>query len=646
MRVPIWCLLSAIALTHEAFSQNGTWANPGGGSWTATGNWEAATAAGGVSSLADFSELDLVSGTTVTFNGPKTVGTMRFGDVSPSHDWSVRKGLSGNLTLDVATGLPTVEVINQSATLGVDLVGSKGLAKSGTGVLVLSGNNSYSGPTRIDAGTLRLAAPPSFPAGMTVMPLGDSITYGHDGSNAGYRGTLYGMLLPLAPTFQFVGTSTHRPGFLPPNQQKHEGHSSYSVQDIHNNLDGFDNTTYLIYGGAERNPNGGYWITGGNGTGRGPMIPHAITLMAGTNDLDEPVGFYDRLTALMTKITTLCPETRIVIARITPITTNEPVNVPQCNAVIDQVTSEFRAAGKRVTPVDLFTTFPANGLTADGVHPNDTGFSWMAMQWHEGLIQAFTPASGISGGLPSSTAVTVAQGAMLDLAGYEASIASLNASGILDLGDGGELNSNSTSIKSSGIIQGSGVIHGTVILNGIGFAHAGQSLTFTGTVVMNGTLSPGSGAHLHFQGDFINNGVCNFSPDSTVTFGGNVINNGVMRYTNGASAQITGTFENNGTLDLLTGAQTLPANFVDNGWILDSSAVAIESLAMEAGQIRIRIESYSGHIYQLQSSETLENGSWSDVGDPQPGTTGVTLEFAKPATSPTGREFFRIRVSP
>ena len=646
MRAPLRCLLYVMPLCQAAFATDGAWSNPGGGSWTASGNWAAATAAGGVSSLADFSGINLVSRTTVTINGPKTAGLLRFGDVSPSHDWFLRKGNSGNLTLDTATGLPTVEVLNQSVTLGVDLVGSKGLSKSGAGVLVLSGANTYSGPTQITAGTLRLAAPPAFPTGMTVMPLGDSITFGHDGVNAGYRGALYGMLLQLAPTFLFAGTSTERPGFLPFHQQKHEGHSSYSVQDIDHNLDGFDNTTYLLYGGPERNPNGGHWITGGNGTGRGPMIPHAITLMAGTNDLDEPVGFHTRLTALMTKLTTLCPETRIVLARITPVTNQDPVDVPQCNAVIDQVTTEFRAAGKRVTPVDLFTTFPATGLTADGVHPNDTGFSWMAMQWHEGLIQAFTPASGVSTGLPSTTAVTLAHGATLDIAGNEASITSLNASGTLALGQGGKLASTSTTIKSSGAITGSGVIHGAVILNGRNFAHPGQSLTFTGTVVMNGTLSPGSGAQLHFQGDFINNGVCNLSPDSTVTFGGNVINNGVMRYTDGASVQTTGTFENNGTLDLLTGSQTLPANFVDNGWILDSSAVAIESLAMEEGQIRIRIESYSGHIYQLQRSDNLESGSWTDDGEAQTGVTGVSLDFLRPATSPTGREFFRIRVSP
>lgn len=650
MWLPYWrLLLLACPLPPVAFAADGVWNNAGGGSWSASTNWAAASTAGGVSSVADFSGIDLVSRTTVTLSGPRTAGTLRFGDVSPSHEWFLRKGNSGNpanLTLDAGAGIPMIEVANQSATLGIDLLGTKGLVKTGAGVLVLSGSNSYGGPTQITAGTLRLTAPPSFPAGMKVMPLGDSITYGHDGGNAGYRGGLYGLLVQLAPTFQFVGTSGERPGFLPPNQQMHEGHSSYSVQDIHNNLDGFDNTTYLIYGGAERNPNGGHWITGGNGTGRGAMIPHAITLMAGTNDLDEPVGFHTRLTALMTKLTTLCPDTRIVVARITPVTANEPVDVPQLNAVIDQVTTEFRAAGKRVTPVDLFTTFPSTGLTADGVHPNDTGFSWMAMQWHEGLIQAFTPESGVSGGLPASTAVTLAHGATLDLAGNEASIATLNAAGTLALGDGGELHSNSTLIKSNGLLEGSGVIHGSVILNGNGFAHPGQSLTFTGTVVMNGTLNPGSGTTLHFQGDFINNGVCNIPPDSSVTFGGNVINNGVMRFTNGAAAQAGGTFENNGTLDLLTGSQTRPANLVDNGWILDSRAVAIDSMITEGGKIRIRIESYSGHIYQLEHSDRLESGAWTDVGAPQSGVTGVGLEFVRPIDSSVDREFFRIRVSP
>lgn len=647
MRMPLRCLLFTCSLMRAAHAADGVWNNPGGGSWSLTTNWSPATAVGGVSAQVDFSNLDLLSRTTITLNGARTAGHLRFGDLTPSHDWFVRRGVSGSLTLDVSTGSPTVEVLNHTATLGIDLLGSKGLGKSGAGTLVLSGVNTYSGPTVVSAGTLRLAAPPVFPAGMQLMPLGDSITNGYNGANAGYRGPLYGMMQPLAPTFQYVGTSIERPGFLPPNQQQHEGHSSYGVQDLSNNLDGLDDSIYQLYGGADRNPNGGFWITGGGGTGRGPVNPHVITLMAGTNDLDEPNEFHGRLTGLIAKLTTLRPDARILLARITPVTNGEPVDVPALNAVIDQVTTEFRAAGKRVFPVDLHTTFPAGGLIADGVHPNDTGFSWMAMQWYEGIIEACTPASGVSAGIPVSSAVTVAAGAVLDLAGNTSGVASLNAAGTVSLGNGGELATTSGMLlKSTGTLLDSGTIRGPVVLNGDGFGHAGQSLVFTDTVTLNGSLRPASGASLVFMGDFVNNGLVLIPPGVTVSFAGNVINNGVIRCTDGAALQVSGTFENNGTLDLLTGSQSLPAVWINNGWIITSDKVAVHSVAMENGGIRVSIESYSGHSYQLQHSSTLADGSWSDVGNPQEGFTGVRLDFHQVMDSPDGRDFFRIRVSP
>jgi autotransporter-associated beta strand protein len=626
---------------------DGVWSNVGGGSWSGSSNWSAGTPAGGNSALADFSQLDLLSATTVTLNGTRTAGFLKFGDVSPSHDWSIRRGSSGSLTLEASTGTPNIEVMNRTATLGVDLLGGTGLAKSGAGTLVLSGNNTYAGPTLIQAGTLKLAPPPVFPSGMKVMPLGDSITNGYNGANAGYRGPLYGMLLPLAPTFQYVGTSTERPGFLPVNQQHHEGHSSYAVQDLSNNLDGLDTTIYQLYGGPDRDPNGGFWITGGGGTGRGPTIPDVITLMAGTNDLDEPVGFQERLTGLITKLNTLCPDAKILLARITPITNSEPVDVPALNTMIDQVTNDFRAAGKPVFPVDLNTTFPTDGMFTDGTHPNDTGFSWMAMQWYEGILKACTPASGISGGLPATTAVTVASGATLDFAGNQSSITSLNAGGTVSLGSGGNLTTSAGMVlKASGTLLGSGTIQGPVILNGTGFAHAGQTLVFTDAVTLNGSLLPGAGANLVFTGNFVNNGVVQIPSGVTVSFGGDVINNGVIRCTDGASLLVSGTFENNGTLDILTGSQALPAGIIDNGWIIGEDKVAVHSTAIENGAIRVSIDSYSGHVYQLQRSSTLDAGSWTNVGEGRNGVTGVRLDFEHPLDSPSGRDFFRIRVSP
>ncbi len=644
---PAWRVLIALLPLQSAFALDGVWSNPGGGSWSAQSNWSGNSVAGGVEADADFSGINLASDSTVTLNGSRTVGNLIFGDSGPSHDWSLRKGVSGGLTLDVASGNPVVTVLNQCATLGVDLAGSEGLVKDGQGTLVLSGNNTYTGPTRVNSGTLRLSAPASFGADLQVMPLGDSITFGHNGGNAGYRGPLYGLMLPAAPGFRYVGTSIQRPGFLPSipvDQRHHEGHPSYNIQDVNLNLDGYDNARFLEFGGADRDPNGGYWLVGGNGTGRAAVFPDVIALMIGTNDLDKLTDVETRLRALITKLTTLRPATKLIVAKITPVVGYPLVN--DYNDTVEQVVADFKIAGKNISLVDLNTQFPSNGLDPDGVHPNDAGFSWMALQWHEAILRACTPKGGPSFAIPAASPVSVAGGAALDLDGTQAAMGPLTVYGNVDLGEGGTLNSASVQLKPNASMKGSGTVAGSVFINSTGIGFAGQSLVFSGTVTNNVSLLPGEGASLVFNGNFTNNGIVTIAPGRNVAFAGDVTNNGILRVTDGASLSVGGTLINNGTIDVLTGDQTLPAGLVDNGWIIDSSAVKIESVETSGSGILVEIESYSGHVYQLQHNPALAPGGWSDLGAPRTGTTGKVIGFTAPRDAPGGRDFYRIKVSP
>jgi lysophospholipase L1-like esterase len=45
----------------------------------------------------------------------------------------------------------------------------------------------------------------------------------------------------------------------------------------------------------------------------------------------------------------------------------------------------FQGAGKSVTLVDMYTDFPADGLSADHVHPNDEGYAFMAQRWFDAI---------------------------------------------------------------------------------------------------------------------------------------------------------------------------------------------------------------------------------------------------------------------
>jgi hypothetical protein len=226
---------------------------------------------------------------------------------------------------------------------------------------------------------------------LQIMPLGDSITYGSHGTNAGYRGFLYNLLQTSPVKFVYVGSSTQTTvtttvNPLPSTQWHNEGHPSYTINDVSNNLDGLDSTTFVMYGGASRDPNGGHWFDGiaSGANARPPLVPDIILMMIGTNDANnsDRTAVHDDLHALITKITTERPDAKLIVAQITP--SNRPNNVSYNADVASEVTL-FQGSGKHVSMVDMYTNFPQSGLYTDGVHPIDTGYEFMAQQWYDGI---------------------------------------------------------------------------------------------------------------------------------------------------------------------------------------------------------------------------------------------------------------------
>src|SRR5262249_25620789 len=131
------------------------WNNSSGGSWALPGNWDSLPNA--PDAIADFSTLDITSDAIVTLDGNFTVGNLLFGDASASNNWIINAGSpAGTLTLAVTTGSPTINVVNQNATINAVLAGNQGLTKSGNGTLVLGTNNTYTGGTTLNSGTLAI----------------------------------------------------------------------------------------------------------------------------------------------------------------------------------------------------------------------------------------------------------------------------------------------------------------------------------------------------------------------------------------------------------------------------------------------------------------------------------------------------------
>ncbi|HVU37162.1 MAG TPA: polysaccharide lyase family protein, partial [Opitutales bacterium] len=178
------------------------------------------------------------------------------------------------------------------------------------------------------------------------------------------------------------------------------------------------------------------------------------------------------------------------------------------------------------------------------------------------------------------------------------------------------------------------------IANGGTFTLANGTLTGASVLVDNGGALNGQGV---LNAPLVNNGVVSSGANQTLTFNGSVTNNGYMYFTGGTALACTGAFVNNGILDLVTGAQTLPANFTNHGTVLFAGDAQIQSCAYAGGQFNVVLQSYSGHDYQLQRSDSLTAPDWQNIGDPQPGVDDLlTLADATGTAGPI--RFYRVVV--
>jgi rhamnogalacturonan endolyase len=194
---------------------------------------------------------------------------------------------------------------------------------------------------------------------------------------------------------------------------------------------------------------------------------------------------------------------------------------------------------------------------------------------------------------------------------------------------------NGTSPSITGIIKvgyGTWTLSGTCSYTGPTDVEGG-TLSFTGsaagctglTVEANGTLEVANGS---------------------LSVNGPITNIGTVRLKGSGTLQTTGTFTNYGVVDVITGSQGLPANFVNQGIVVNLSAAEAQQIATSSTGQQLSIYAYAGHNYQLQRSAAFTSGSgtWVNVGSAQAGNNG-TLTFSDSA-APGKAGFYRFTISP
>jgi lysophospholipase L1-like esterase len=257
-------------------------------------------------------------------------------------------------------------------------------------------------------------------AAITIMPLGDSITAGYDGAPmAGYRQFLFNDLtaqnIPIQyqgaydPTLDHAGALGASAALTAIGQNQITAFGGFTSRDILNNLNGDVPSPNLPTTGSFTDNHGGYWLTGGNGTGRSALSPNVVLYEIGSND---PIDAYTTpltpsqtdadIAATLNWFAANRPTTVVLIASPPPAIANgsSPLYVQQI-AAATPVESDWLKAN--ITPaafpnarfVDEYDLFlnPDHSLntslfSGDGVHPNDAGYAAIAGAFDSAIVSA------------------------------------------------------------------------------------------------------------------------------------------------------------------------------------------------------------------------------------------------------------------
>jgi len=231
-------------------------------------------------------------------------------------------------------------------------------------------------------------AAPMWSAEWSIMPIGDSITYGAK-AVGGYRYPLFVTLTTAGIGMRLVGVNTQNGAPLPVDCRGHNGVSGATIEDVQRNLVDAGGVGEMV---AAAYP-GGYWMMDGGKQDGAPIDPAVILLLIGTNDVlhhpdtatvDAMQGPY---TKLITWLGTNRPHAEIIIGTTIPVTRKPARMQDVLTAFNAWLTATAPTWGPQVHLVDMHAAFmKADGSVntawlPDGVHPDATGCAAMATVW-------------------------------------------------------------------------------------------------------------------------------------------------------------------------------------------------------------------------------------------------------------------------
>jgi lysophospholipase L1-like esterase len=169
----------------------------------------------------------------------------------------------------------------------------------------------------------------------------------------------------------FTGSLSNGPDMVSgrPFPKRNEGHSGWGISTVTQYSNGVAGIATVIPNPALTSSSGG--------------MPNIVLLMIGTNDTGSSTAaaMADRLAALMDKIIAAAPDALLVVAKITPVSwANAVINA--YNDALPGLIQTRAAAGKHVLLADMNAGFTSAMIGSDGIHPNNTGYKFMADRWY------------------------------------------------------------------------------------------------------------------------------------------------------------------------------------------------------------------------------------------------------------------------
>ena len=187
----------------SAATVSGTWSGSGGGSWGTAGDWQGSNIPGYVGDTATFGTGIGSTAATVTLDGARGLSGLTLSTTGGGSYTLSRSGGDTASTLILANGGSPVplSVTSGSQTIAVpvtlydkfnlstgtgarltisgNMTGAAAVAVSGSGRLVLSGTNTYTGGTTVTGGTLDFANPNATPStGIVTATTGGYVALG------------------------------------------------------------------------------------------------------------------------------------------------------------------------------------------------------------------------------------------------------------------------------------------------------------------------------------------------------------------------------------------------------------------------------------------------------------------------------------